>query len=77
MSLVIVELLSDRAAADDYRFGSVRMPMDRNLCVTHQDIEHLLRGIFGCNLQIIIHPTAGGFCLFLDAVNRLLSSRIC
>ena len=30
MSLIIVELLSDRAAADDYRFGSFRMSVDRD-----------------------------------------------
>lgn len=28
--MIIVELLSDRAAADDYRFGSFRMSVDRD-----------------------------------------------
>lgn len=56
MPLVIVEFLSDSAAADDYCLGSFRMPVDRNNCVGHQDIDHPLGRIFGRSPQIIIHP---------------------
>lgn len=69
MPLVIVEFLSDSAAADDYCLGSFRMPVDRNNCVRHQDIDHPLGRIFGRSPQIIIHPTTRLIlCLFLDAV---------
>mgnify|MGYP003179101922 CR=1 FL=1 len=56
MSLIIVEFLSDSATADDYCLGSFRMPVDRNNCVRHQDIDHPLGRIFGRSPQIIIHP---------------------
>ena len=69
MPMIIVEFLSDGTTADDHGLGSLRMPMNRNYCVTHQNIEHPLGGISGRSPQIIIHPaTRGAFSLFLDTV---------
>lgn len=73
MSLVIVELLSDSATADDYRFGGFGMSVDRDGRVAHQDIEHSLGRILGRCSQIVIHSAARrDLGLLLNFVKQLV-----